>query len=54
MFAWTISIVFLVIIGATKQGTKKRVFIEGGFRESELSWIKWCHPQRLSEVIKDV
>jgi len=30
----------LVIIGATKEGTKELVAIEGGFRESELSWAE--------------
>ena len=28
----------LVIIGATEDGHKELVAIEGGFRESELSW----------------
>jgi transposase-like protein len=28
----------LVIIGATENGTKELVALEGGFRESELSW----------------
>ena len=30
----------LVIIGATKDGTKELVALEGGFRESELSWTQ--------------
>jgi transposase-like protein len=30
----------LVIIGATEDGTKELVAIEGGFRESELSWTQ--------------
>jgi len=30
----------LVIIGATKEGQKELVAIEGGFRESELSWTE--------------
>ena len=28
----------LVIIGATEDGNKELVALEGGFRESELSW----------------
>ena len=30
----------LVIVGATKDGTKELVALEGGFRESELSWTQ--------------
>jgi transposase-like protein len=30
----------LVIIGATKDGKKELVALEGGFRESELSWTE--------------
>ena len=30
----------LIIIGATKDGEKELVAIDGGFRESELSWTE--------------